>query len=355
MISLIAAGVDTHKDFHILALTDELGRELSVHRVCATKAGYEEVVRILGDVRDVIVVEMEGTGSYGSGLCAHLTRKGYPVSEVCRPKRERRRPGQAKTDGADALRAARDALRDLDEGRIPKERDGWIEAARVIKVAHDSAVKARSAHMVTLKNLIVTAPDPIRERLRHLGDADLIATCARKRSCQEEIIQALWDALRTLALLWRSADDEAHTTEDALSHLISRHAPALLSTFGIGPLVAATLATTAGENIDRLTKGEASFAALCGVNPVPAESGKTQGRHRLNRGGDRKANAALHTIAIVRMRFDEDTKAYVAKKMGEGKTKRDAIRCLKRHIAREVYKLLRDPFGKHREPYKKRA
>lgn len=342
---MIAAGVDTHKDFHILALTDELGRQIATHRIDACVSGYKKAVRILGDAKDVIVVGMEGSGSYGAGMCDYLMQKGYRVSEICRPKRARRRPGSPKTDSADALRAARDALRDLDEERTPKVKGGWTEQARMLRIAHDSAVKTRSIQMTTLKSLIVTAPDQIRDKLRSLGSASLIASCARKRNCTHASVQLMWDALRSIALLWKAADEQARTTEQELSRLLEEHAPALLSSFGIGPVTAATLVTSAGENIDRLSKGEASFAALCGVNPVPAESGNLQGKHRLNRGGDRKANSALHTIAIVRMRYDDETKAFIAKKVSEGKTKRDAIRCLKRYIAREVYRLLKNPMG----------
>lgn len=351
---MIAAGIDTHKDFHILALTDELGREISHHRIPATHEGALQAARLLGDPEGVIVVGIEGAGSYGASISRHLAKAGYRASEVCRPARARRRPGEGKSDPADALRAARDALARLDEANLPKSQDGYAECCRMLRSAHRSAVKARTAHMSALKGLIVSAPDEVRKRLDGLDGKRLIAACARKREGAGMIERSAWSALRAHALLWRAADAEAGRLEAEMEGLLEEHAPALLGTFGVGCAVAAELAAAAGDNPERMRKGEASFAALCGASPVEASSGK-HARHRLNRGGNRQANSALHTIALVRMRYDAETRAYVGRRTAEGRTKREIMRCLKRAIAREVYKVLLDPRGEVRQPRQRRG
>lgn len=352
---MIAAGIDTHKDFHIMVLADELGREVSHHRISADPEGYAAAVRILKDAGEVGIVGIEGTGSYGAGISRHLMAAGYQVAEVCRPKRSRRRPSEDKSDPADALRAARDALRDEGLGRTPKDQGGCAEALRVLGAAYKGAVKARTAHINALKGLIVSAPDAIRERLRHLPDKDLIRTCARKRACADVVEGATWGALRALALMWRCADEQARTLLEQMEGILCANAPALLKTFGVGVVSGSDLFAAAGDNPERLAKGEASFAAICGASCVDASTGGPNTRHRLNRGGNRQANAALYRIAIVRMGFDDETRAYVEKRTAEGKNKREIIRCLKRSIAREIYKVLKNPFGEPRRARQKRS
>lgn len=340
---MIAAGVDTHKNFHILAITNELGKEISHHRIDSGRKGTEETARLLGDPKEVIVIGIEGTGSYGATLTRHLLAAGYRVSEVARPKRPRHRPGTQKNDAKDALRAAREALRDVDEACTPKPKSSWAEACRMLLVAHNRATQARTAHMNAIYGLVISAPDAVREELLDLKGARLVRACAQERKCADMLEQAAWSSLCALAKLWMCADEEAKRTDDAMRKMLQEHAPALIGAFGVGAVNGSAIAAAMGDDPDRFDD-EGSFAAAVGASPVEVSSGEKE-RHRLNMGGDRRANAALHSIALVRMRYDERTKAYVERRTQEGKTKKDIIRCLKRYIAREMYKLLKDPTG----------
>lgn len=342
--AMVAAGIDTHKRFHVMAITDGLGAKVGELSFPASAEGYALAAERLGDPARVLVVGIEGTGSYGAGVCRALRAAGYPVAEVCRPKRAPLRPGRHKSDPEDALRAAADALRGLREGRPaePKSRDGFAEECRALLVAHDAAEKAATELMNAMCALAVSAPEPVRERLAGLKGARLAAACRRARRA-EGAERAVWDALRPLARAWAEAKAGSREAAGRIREIMEERAPALIATFGVGPVSAAALAAAAGDNPQRL-RGEGAFAALCGASPVRASTGGS-GRHRLNRGGDRRANRALHSIAIVRMRYDGPTGDYVAKKVAEGKTKREAIRCLKRYIAREIYRVLMDPVG----------
>lgn len=339
---MVAAGIDTHKNFHVMAITDALGAKVGELSFPATAEGYALAARRLGDPARVLAVGVEGTGSYGAGVCRALRGAGYPVAEVCRPKRAPLRPGRHKSDPEDALRAARDALRGLREGRPaePKSKDGFAEECRMLLVAHDAEEKAATALMNAMCAIAVAAPEPVRERLAGLKGARLAAACRRARRA-EGAERAAWDALGSLARSWAEAKARSREAAARMGEIMEEGAPALIATFGVGPVSAAALAAAAGDNPQRL-RGEGAFAALCGASPVRASTGGS-GRHRLNRGGDRRANSALHTIAVVRMRYDGPTRDYVARKVAEGKTKREAIRCLKRYIAREIYRVLMDP------------
>lgn len=336
----VVGGVDTHSDTHTVAALDGLGRLLGHETFPATRAGYRQLLTWLATFGTIELVGVEGTGSYGAGLVRHLTGQGVLVVEVDRPdRRGRRRHG--KSDPIDAIAAARAAQSAVATG-LPKTRTGAVEAIRTLRVARSGAIKARTAAMNALRALLITAPDDLREELASLGTAKLIARCARLRPGPDltEPTQATKVALRRLALRWQALTDEIKAADADLTALVEAAAPALLDRIGVGPEVAAQLLVTAGDNPHRL-KSEASFAALCGANPLPASSGRTD-RHRLNRGGDRGANSALYRVVIVRMRYHQPTRDYVARRRAQGLSQREIIRCLKRYVARELLPLLRE-------------
>ena len=332
----IFAGVDTHADTHHAAVIDSNGKQLGDAQFPTTPAGYAALAAFMAAFGTVVCVGVEGTGSYGAGLARHLGEAGFGVAEVLRPNRQLRRT-RGKSDPLDAYAAARTALAQ-DEHATPKAGAGQVEAIRYLLVARRSAVKARTAAIVKIKSLLVTAPDLIRERYRSLGDKALIAALARLRLSTDPLLAAVGQGLRSLARRHQLLGEEVSDLDQALAALTAAANPALVAAKGIGTITAAQLLVTAGDNPERL-RSEASFAAFVGVSPIPASSGKTT-RHRLNRGGDRQANAALHRIALVRMSYEPRTRDYVARKRALGHSNKEIIRCLKRAIAREVFTLL---------------
>ena len=287
----------------------------------------------------MLLVGIEGSGVYGSGLAAHLRAQGVEMVEVDRPDRKARR-WQGKSDPLDAEAAARAALAARATG-TPKDRDGAVEAVRVLRVAHRSGVGQRAEAQRQIKALIVTAPEVLRQRLRGLSTTQLLATCARLRPDTDRLhepAEATKHALRSLAQRHAQLTEEITALDTRLAVLVEQINPALLQLNGVGTDVAGQLLVTAGGNPERV-RSEPAFAMLCGVAPLPASSGKTR-RHRLNRGGDRQANAALYRIVLCRLRWDPRTRAYAARRTGEGLSKKEIIRCLKRLIAREIYHVL---------------
>jgi transposase len=271
-----------------------------------------------------------------------LKVQGISVVEVERPKRRRRPRNNAKSDPIDAQAAARAVLAGEAVGE-PKSGDGQVEMIRTLRSARHSAVKARSQAANQLKALLVTAPEELRYPLRELPTKKLVASCARLRpgSNPDNVSTATKFALRSLARRYEALSKEIGELDTQLERLVAEVAPGLISLPAIGTHHAATLLVVAGDNPERLGK-EASFASLCGVSPVEASSGKVV-RHRLNRGGNRDANRALHMICVVRMGVDRRTREYVARRTTEGKSKWEIMRCLKRYIAREVYRVLVSP------------
>ena len=336
----IIVGVDTHKDQHVAVAIDQQGVRLGERHVSATIHGYEELERWSHRQGDIGAFGIEGTGSYGAGVARFLTGRGYSVIEVNRPDRSvRHRKG--KSDPVDAEMAARAVLAGVADS-IPKSGEGEVEMIRMLKSARDSAVKARTQAVNQMKALVVTAPAELRETLNGLTTSALAKRCGNFRPGRlDDPKMAAKYALRSLACRYRQLSDEIQKLEAELERLTRSIAPALLNVFGVGPDTAATLLVAAGSNPDRL-RSEAAFASLCGVNPIPASSGKTN-RHRLNRGGDRQANAALYRIVIVRLCYDPRTQAYMRRRTAEGMSKREVIRCLKRYVAREVYSIIQKP------------
>jgi transposase len=335
----VTGGVDTHRDFHVAAALDQLGAVLGTAQFPTTSKGYRSLLDWLTGFGTLQAVGVEGTGSYGAALAGHLAQAGVPVIEVGRPNRQvRRRHG--KTDVVDAIAAAR-AVQSGDATATPKSHDGPVEALRALKMVQRSARKARTQALNQLHALVLTAPEDLRGKLRGRKNRDLITTCAafRIRAEDDSLTAILRLSMRELAQRILLLEEQNQTLRDRMRRITTELAPDLVAKTGIGPDTAATLLVTAGDNPDRLGH-EKSFAALVGASPIPVNSGQTQGRVRLNRGGDRDANSALWRIAIVRMATDPDTRDYIAKRQAEGKTKSEAIRCLKRYIAREVFNAL---------------
>ncbi|MBN6037019.1 IS110 family transposase [Amycolatopsis sp. 195334CR] len=334
----VIAGVDTHKDTHTAAALDPVGRVLGTHTFPATTAGYTALGTWLAGFGTVSAAGVEGTGSYGAGLARYLAGEGVTVVEVNQPDRHARRR-KGKTDTQDAINTARAVLAGHAEA-TPKAGTGPAAAITALRTALTSAVKSRTAALNQLHALIVTAPAPLRESLSGLTGTTLIRACARLRPGTDltSPVNATKTALRRLARRITDLTTEITDAKTDLNTLTRQVLPATTAVFGVGPDTAAQLLATAGDNPDRITT-EAQFAHLCGTAPIDASSGRNN-RHRLNRGGDRHANAALHRIVIVRLRHCPRTRAYLERRTREGLPKRHIIRCLKRYVAREIHRTI---------------
>ena len=338
----VTGGIDTHSDTHTAAALDPTGRLLGHQQFPATATGYAALLAWLRGFGHVVLVGIEGTGAYGAGLALHLRVAGIALVEVDRPDRSTRRH-HGKSDPIDAEAAARAAQSGRATG-IPKHRTGQVEALRVLRVARRSAIDQRAHTQTRMKALIVTAPESLRAGLRQLSDRDLITHCATRRpdrTAAGDPTTAVLIALRALARRHQHLSTEITDLDTLIGPLVHTVNPALLALNGVGPDIAGQLLVTAGENPHRL-RSDAAFAMLCGAAPLPASSGRTQ-RHRLNRGGDRQANAALYRIVLSRLRWDPRTRAYAERRTAQAMSKKEIIRCLKRSIAREVYQALLNP------------
>ena len=337
---VVTGGVDTHADMHVAAALDPVGGLLGVREFPATAAGYAELLGWLSSFGTVALAGVEGTGSYGAGLARYLAAAGVRVVEVDRPDRQDR-ARQGKSDPLDAVSAARAALSGRASG-TPRGRDGAVEAIRALMVAKRSARQERTQAVNQARALIVTGPEELRTRFAGHSTAALAAAIAALRPRPGNVPgYATGVALRELGRRVRFLDGQLERLDELLGPLVTARAPGLLALHGVGPDTAAMLLAAAGDHPERL-RSESSWAHLCGVAPVPASSGKTAGRYRLNRGGDRQANSALWRIVIVRMSSHPATRAYADRRGKEGLSKKEIIRCLKRYVAREVYRQLRD-------------
>jgi transposase len=333
-------GVDTHLEEHVLAVVAApSGAVVARRAVRANARGYAAALRFAGEAAGCARVwAIEGTGSYGAGLARYLSGRGETVLEVSRtPRAERRLRG--KDDALDAARTARAALA-TDTLALPRSGERR-EALRLLLVARRSAVDVRREALGQLRGVIVTAPDGLREELRRLPVGRLLERCSRLRrsssASPDELATRL--VLRSLARRIQAATVEAAELEHEILGHVHALAPRLLDERGVGPIVAAQL-LVAWSHPGRV-RSEAAFARLAGVAPIPASSGQTT-RHRLSRGGDRQLNRALHTIVLHRRQHDPTTKHYIAQRIAEGKTRRDATRLLKRYLARHLYRLLQN-------------
>ncbi|WP_431937076.1 IS110 family transposase [Micromonospora sp. RP3T] len=345
----VIGGVDTHKDTHTAAAVDRAGRLLGSAQFPTTAAGYAALLSWLTGLGQLVLVGVEGTGVYGAGLARYLSARDVRLVEVDRPDRKARR-WQGKSDPVDAEAAARAALAARATG-VPKQRDGRVEALRNLRVARRCAVTHRADVQRRIHAVIITAPEPLRQQLRDLSPARLIEACAAKRPRLDqagEPVVAATITLRHLARRHQQLTTDIADLDALITPLVTAINPALIATHGVGTETAGQLIVTAGDNPDRL-RSEAAFAMLCGVAPLPASSGKTH-RHRLNRGGDRHANCALWRIVITRLATDPRTRDYRDRRIKQGLSKPEIIRCLKRYVAREIYQLLTQPTQRLDEP-----
>ncbi|MGA3526799.1 IS110 family transposase [Micromonosporaceae bacterium DT32] len=310
----------------------------------ATSDGYADLLTWMRSFGRLTVVGVEGTGSYGAGLARHLASHKVTVVEVDRPDRRTRR-SKGKSDPIDAIAAARSTLAGTAMG-VPKTRTGPVEAIRALSVGRQGAVKARTAAINQMRGLVAAAPEGLRAQLTKLSAAVLVSRCTaltidptRLNDPEQATAAALAGLARRISIL----TEEITTLDRQLAPLVRQAAPRTSALFGVGTDVAAQLLTTAGDNPDRL-RSEAALAHLCGAAPIPASSGRVR-RHRLHRGGDRGANHALHTIALCRLRYDPRTRAYQQRRITEGLSKQEILRCLKRYIVRDVYTALRADFA----------
>jgi len=333
----ITGGVDTHLDVHVAAALDERGALLGVESFSTTAAGYGRLLRWLESFGTLELVGVEGTGSYGAGLTRHLHAEGIAVVEVDRPNRQRRRR-KGKSDPQDAVSAARSA-QGGDATGLAKTRDGNVEAMRVLRVVRFSARRSRTQAINQIRSLVSTAPEELRAELRGLSIYKVLTlTSAYRHTGRTDVTTLTKLALRTLARRALALEAEVKEIDSLLKDLVAETAPELCAVDGVGTDVASAILVAAGDNPERL-KNEATFVKLCGVSPLDASSGKHE-RHRLNRTGDRQANSALWHIVLTRMVSDPNTRRYIERRMKDGRTKKEAIRRLKRYVAREVFAAL---------------
>ncbi len=334
----VVGGVDTHKDIHVAAVIDTQGRILGTASFVVSERGYGQLLGWLRGHGRVTAVGVEGTGSWGAGLARHLTGADVSVVEVNRTNRQLRRQ-RGKSDPVDAEAAAR-AVLSGEATVVAKSADGLVECVRLLRVARRGALKARTVAVVQLRTVLDTSPETLRARFRGMSTATLVSTAARVRpGVVDEPEAAAKMALASMGRRWLTADAEVRMLTAELSALVTTVAPTLCAKPGVGTDTAGALLVAAGDNAGRL-HSDAAFAAICGASPVEASSGKVT-RHRLNRGGNREANSALWRIVLVRLKCDPRTQAYLARRVADGRTKREVMRCLKRYVAREAYLAIR--------------
>ena len=343
----VIVGVDTHKHVHVAVAIDSWGIRLRDQAFVADSGGYQALITWAETHGRIDAFGVEGTGSYGAGLARAVRRAGHRVVEVNRGDR-RTRGAAGKSDTIDAEVAAR-SVRAGQSTAIPKTADGAVEMMRQLKITRDTAVKARTTAMNTLKQIVVHASPVLREALHDLTDHGLLTRCAGLRPGPIDTPTAsAKHTLRALARRWMALTEEIAIHDQHLTRLTTETSPTLREGFGVGAHTAAELLIVFGDNPDRI-RSDAAFAKLCGACPIPASSGMTTGRHRLNRGGHRHANAALYRAVIVRMRYHQPTVDDVARRTADGRTKREIIRCLKRFLAREIYQRVMTDFRARQE------
>jgi transposase len=333
----VTIGVDTHLDVHVAHAADQLGRRVATVQVPTTPAGYQHLLAWARGLGQPVAWGVEGTGSYGAALVRFLAANHQVVVEVNRPDRQARRR-HGKSDPVDAQAAAK-AVQAGDATVVPKAGTGQVEMIRCLRVARQTAMRARTQTINALKALLVTAPAELREQLRGMSATRLVGAAADlEPGLITSPLAAAMLALCTLARRHQALSAEITALTSELDRLTATAAPKLVALFGVGQDSAGALLVAAGDNPGRL-RSDACFAMLCGSSPIQASSGKTT-RHRLNRGGDRQANAALYRIVLVRLCHHQQTKDYMARRLTEGKSKKEIIRCLKRYVAREVFAVL---------------
>jgi len=343
------AGIDTHRDQHVACILDSSTGVMETREFAASPRGYRSLRAWLQKAGPVSRVGIEATGSYGAGLTRHLQASGLEVLEVIAPCRDRRRR-QGKSDRLDAGSAA-EAVLTRSRAVEAKTRSGRVESLRFLQATRSSLVKTRRQSLQVVRAHLVSCPEDLREELRQLTPAALLKRCRSMRpnpQKKDTMMFAVKTSLRALAKTIASIDASLKELDALINPIVDVTTPQLLSQSGIGHQAAAVLLLAAGENIERF-RSEASFAMVCGVAPIPASSGQTV-RHRLNRGGNRRANSALHMSVLCLLRHDPETKRYMQRRLKEGKTKREIIRCLKRSLARRTFGALKADLGRLGDP-----
>jgi transposase len=354
----ITGGVDTHKEFHVAAAKDSLGRDLGTKRFPTTHTGYGQLLTWLTGFGPVTAVGVEGTGAYGAGLTTHLRQQDLTVVEVNRPNRQKRRR-TGKSDPKDAIAAAA-AVQSGDATAAPKPRTGPVESVRVLRQTREHLTTARTATLNVLHALVITAPTALRESLDAMSTTILIRHCAgfappavpvkgmrgtARTHTLDQLLDSLLDAeaavrvaLGELARTIQFYDTHITELDTSLTTLVTHIAPRTSALHGVGPGRAAQLLLTAGNHPDRI-HSEPSFANLTGVAPQDCSSGNNQHHHRLSRAGDRHANSILYYIVLTRLATHQPTRNYMTTRLHPGTkmTKKHLIRCLKRYVAREIY------------------
>jgi len=335
----VTGGVDTHADTHVAAAIDHNGGLLGIESFPVDPAGYESLLGWLVGFGPLEQVGVEGTGSWGVGLTRFLHSQDVMVVEVDRPNRQKRRK-VGKSDPTDALAAARAALSG-EASVTPKTRNGPVEQIRVLMVARRSARQQRIQTLNQLRHLVFTAPEEIRVRFKDRYKTGLVTEAANMRPNKgsDPVTFTTNLMIRNLARRVKALNTEIREIDGMLAALIAQAAPSLLELHGLGTDTAASLLVAAGDNPERLSS-EGSWAHLCGTTPLPANSGKVTNRYRLNRGGDRQANAALYRIVLTRMSSDPETRRYVTRRRAQGRNTAEIMRCLKRYVARQTFKHL---------------
>jgi transposase len=333
----VTAGVDTHRDVHVVAVLDERGAQLGCEPFGADPAGYRKALAWVRSFGPVERIGVEGTGSYGAGLTRYLHNEKVAVVEVSCPDRQRRR-SHGKSDPVDAVAAAR-AAQSGEASAQPKSRTGNVEAIRALRIPRRTAANSRIDAINQMRALLVTGPEQLRESFRDTTVWQMVTTAARLRPGDPTTVTGATKlALRELARRIQGLEEEIDRLDAIIGPLVRATAPTLVARHGLGPQTAGALLVAAGDNPERLHK-ESAFAHMCGSAPIDASSGVIVHK-RLNRGGDRSANEALWRIVMVRMVSDPRTRHYVERRTKEGKSKREIIRCLKRYVARELYPYL---------------
>lgn len=319
------AGVDTHRDTHCVALIDDRCRVIGTEAFPTDDAGIAAAVAFIGGVP----VGVEGTRSYGATLTRALMGAGCETYEVVRPRRDRTRRRRGKSDPEDAIRAARTVA--AGDGIPVKLLEGGIERLRMLMCAREQFTCTMTRLSNCIDSLLLTASGAVTDTLRPVKGAERMRLIAGSTDPAAE-------PLVPMARLWLELRELADAYESQIRDVVMATFPRLLGAPGVGAVDAARLVLAAGSNPERMAD-EAAFSMLCGTSPLDASSGR-QVNHRLNRGGNRQANRAIHSIVRVRMATDPRTADYIARRMSQGRTKREAVRCVCRFVAREVYRLL---------------
>jgi transposase len=333
-------GVDTHRDTHVAELAGPTGAVIACIQIANNTAGFTRLLEWIAEHAPgpQIVAAVEGTRSYGIGLTRALTAVGLQVLECEQPARKDRR-GRGKSDAIDAHLAVLFALRQ-DTDKLPTPRaDGPREALRILLAARQEMVTASTAQTNRLRALLLSGDDRDRAASRSAFTDAALSTLARRRlpADADRLHAVRHSEIRRLALAVREASKALKANRRELHELVEQLVPGLTARPGIGPVSAAQVVVSF-SHVGRV-RNDAAFAKLAGTSPIEASSGQIA-RHRLNRGGDRALNRAIHTIALTRMRSCARTRAYVERRTAEGKTSREIRRTIKRYITRELYRTL---------------